>query len=201
MKILSLVFVLIFGSIGVSAQNIVLSPESSGISVIQVKWQLKSRKNASNPELLTDPFRSIEAPNNRIDRSESSQLTNLPQGSPKGLLSADPSFTTHSSVYRNYNSFLYTLKVKNIGNKAIKKVFWNYVVSETNTNLLISQNKLVSFVKKDNSLKPGKTATLTAYSIYPAISEINSTRFSNRLFEQAFIKRIEYVDGTVLNVN
>lgn len=182
MKIFYILFFLLLSSIVISAQKVNDASEESKIEVIQIKW----RRDVRNPELLKDPFSSIAAPNqvNYIADSQFRQQQNLP-------LEPIPSNFNFAETRRNASSesYIYKLKIKNNSNKTIKKVFWDYVFSESETNLLISRQRFQSFV--NDGIKPGETKVLIMRSGFPPIRYINASRFRNKLVEQINIQKVE----------
>src|SRR5437764_11317195 len=63
--------------------------------------------------------------------------------------SSDPNTPAQASGIKDRNApfFLYSLELKNDGNKAIKAILWNYLIIDSATNEELGRHEFVSFEK------------------------------------------------------
>lgn len=91
--------------------------------------------------------------------------------------------------------YLYTLKVKNAGPKAIQAVFWEYVTADPSDGAELGRRKLINHQK----IKPGAAATLVAKSASPPTNLVTAQgpgAGEPPPRERAEIKCVLYADGT-----
>ncbi len=104
----------------------------------------------------------------------------------------------------NYNggdksrrTYIYELKIKNSGPKAIEKVVLEYRFIDSVTNKELGRRFFIS----DTVIQAGKNQTLTFRSPLPLIKNKDKKKrlkpLGNKTLEKAVIQRIEYKDGSV----
>ena len=196
MKVLYLVIVLLFLVVEISAQALSNSSDTSNVIVIQKKWRLEVR----NPALDEDPHRA----NNEQRQAEYDRRENVRQNelriqrgkSPE--IAPPPRRNTSERAVSNYLArYIYELKVKNNGEKAIRTIVWEYVFFEPGTEVIVGQRQFVSKV----SISPCKTKNIVARSASPPTETINATKAPGKsreqYSEQIVIQTIEYEDGSL----
>lgn len=181
--------------VGVSGQSSSSSPNTSEVEVIEKKWRVLVR----NPALDEDPFRAVDEHNQaERDRIETMRQNEIlaKQGKPQGL---PPNRTRPIDAKPRdpWTSYVYEVKFKNNGQKAIRTITWEYVFSEPETKQELGRRQ---FISKAN-IDPGKTKTLISNSGAPPTDTINAARADKKLrdqfAEQIVIQKIEYVDGSI----
>ena len=93
--------------------------------------------------------------------------------------------------------FVYQVRIRNSGQKAIKGIVWDYVFTEPN-----SENELARHTfSNDIKLLPGKTKSVTATSVKPPTRVISVRMLfsgdDGSYGEHVEVKRILYADGSV----
>jgi uncharacterized DUF497 family protein len=93
-------------------------------------------------------------------------------------------------------SYVYEAKIVNTGDKSIRSIIWEYLVSETESQTQVGRHRFVDKTK----IRPGKAANLVGYSTTPAIGILSVSKSDkqeqNKYSERVVISRIEFDDGT-----
>jgi hypothetical protein len=195
MKTLCQVLWLLLLPAGLSAQSLPTSSETYPVAVIQMKWQYKLH----NPALEEDPMRaSSEHRQAELDRRDALRINGtrarmgLPPEMPRARVRAPERDDRKPSTI-----YLYEAKVRNNGEKAIRALVWDYVFFETGTTQELGRRRFISRV----SVRPGKTASLTARSLIPPTGAIDATKVdkktSEQYLERVVIQVVEYADGSI----
>jgi hypothetical protein len=91
---------------------------------------------------------------------------------------------------------VYEAKIINTGDKSIRSIIWEYLVSETESQMQVGRHRFVDKTK----IRPGKGANLVGYSTTPAVSILSVSKSDkqqqNNYSERVLISRIEFDDGT-----
>ena len=193
---------LLFLLAGVASAQAVTNPSESnppGLTVLEKNWSRRVR----NPLLEQDPMR---ASTERLDleralkenQRENSVRANLglpPLPPPTRGRSSSPE--TDVFAGRPFVEYIYRAKVVNTGSKAIRKLSWDYVFSDPDTQKEVGRRRHENKV----NIRPGKTASLSVRSVSPPTGTINANQVGKKpkeqYSEQVVIQRIEYADGTV----
>jgi len=182
MKLVTLLFAIIFSAIVVSAQT-EKATEAAGLKIIRVELQHSVVKG---PELravqATDPGSQAAAKADRTSTSDNNpalhRLSQNAEIAPK-TTSSDP--LGGSLPAPNAVIFTATVLVKNIGTKPVTSVQWEYLLFEKDATEPIKRYR----VQTKKLIPPGEEAQLTK-EVTPKGQE-----------QQARITRIEYADGTI----
>lgn len=198
MKFLCPLFIVFLCVVGVSAQASIDVPSAPKLEVMQKKWRLEVR----NPALDEDPFRAVDQHN----REESDRRENIRQNEIRAKMGKPaqlpPTYTRRNEpVPRDpWAEYVYEVKLKNVGEKAIRTVTWEYVFSEPDTQKEAGRQQFITKVTID----AGKTKNLVARSASPPTQTVDATKtdkkMRDRYAEQIVIVSVEYVDGTTWQV-
>jgi len=119
--------------------------------------------------------------------------------SPSGNASSDPNAPAQASGISDRVTpfFMYSVEVKNEGNKSIKAILWDYLIADSKSNEELGRHEFVSFEKVSrNSVK-----TLTVRSrVTPSriVTVQDSPPTANlTVVEHVTLKCVVYDDGTV----
>ena len=203
MKYLYLLVLLLLLTVETFTQTL---PDSSGLSVLQKKWERTRHKNPSgsnNSTLNQDPFRANdEARQANEDQKEYLRQRDLrakqgatPEGPRERVKKPEFPYNGASTVYT------YQIKVRNNGTKTIQKVVWEYILFSPTTNQELRRHEFVSMT----NLKPGKTDNLVMQEFSLPTGTINANdvgkKVPDQYIEQVNIKSIQYTDGSVWQAN
>ena len=196
MKHLYLPVLLLLLTVTAAAQT---SDDSSTLSVLQKKWQINAvRTYQSVPN--TDPFRANNDFNQRLrDQKDANNANEYQFRNNLPVEAARPRFNNADVLRRNENKllYLYQIKLRNNGEKTIKRVVWDYVFFDSQTGEEVGKRRFTS----DTDLKPLDTdKIIVSDNIAPirVIKVVNSGKNPPaRYREEVSIKSIEYSDGTI----
>jgi len=92
--------------------------------------------------------------------------------------------------------FIYKTTVKNLSDKPIKSIDWDYIFVDRSTQEEIGRREFTS----EEKISPGKSKELTVTITKPPTQTISLTALNtnerNTLIEQVIVVRIDYADGT-----
>lgn len=93
-------------------------------------------------------------------------------------------------------NYLYTLKVKNVGAKAIQAIYWDYVSTDPSGATELGRRAIIDYQK----IKPGESATLNAQYPSPPTDLLKAQQAgggdASPTREHAEIKCVLYADAT-----
>jgi hypothetical protein len=92
-------------------------------------------------------------------------------------------------------SYIYEAKLKNVGEKTIKGVVWEYLLFDPETVTQIGRHQFIDVSK----IRPGKTGNLLGYATTPPASILQAQKAgkdSPKYTERVVINRVEYDDGS-----
>jgi hypothetical protein len=192
MRFLSAAFWLVLLTVGCLSQT---SSNSPAVEVIQKKWEIQIR----NPRLDEDPLRASKDTAREInDRRETLQEEAI--RIERGLPSAPPRRSARqprASLAPIMTSYIYKVKFKNTGNKAIRTLVWEYVFFDPETKAEVGRRRFESKV----NIAPGKIKTVTRRSGSPPTATINVAQAgknpTEQYAEQIIVQRIQYSDGSI----
>jgi hypothetical protein len=194
MKTLKIVMIGVYLASAAIAQEISTTSVPPDIEVLKKSWH----REIINPALGVDPFKANREHNEevqtqkKIDEYNKKKPAGATQMPPKATMS-QPSQSRSSGLIER---FYYQAKIKNIGNKTIKSITWEYVFFDIETKVEISRFQC----EDKRKINPGKSADLLMNSPTPpaSILDIKKADKGQQLFiEQFVIARIEYSDGSV----
>ncbi len=193
MKIIFLTLLLSFSVVGAYAQTSINSSGAPHIKVIKKKWRFQVR----NPLMDESPFLAMEERvQDEQDLKDTAGVNN-----PSAKLGLRPiKRPEHPPAERKdahvSATYIYEIKIKNTGNKAVSALILEYLFFDANTKQLLSRKRLTS----KNNIASGKTTNLVFRSVSPptgTISAKNAGKKSReRYFEQVVIQSVEYADGS-----
>lgn len=197
MKCLNLLLLLLLLAGAANAQT---SPAPSagapGLTVLQAKWH----KSVYIPALYDDPMQVNQQQDDlRIEKKIITKENKIRVSGGQAPLPT-PSKEVYSSTQdqpetgRTVN-YIYEAKVKNTGEKTIRKIIWQYSFINPETGEEINKHPYAQKL----TLRPGKTADLTGVSnMAPSeVVEVTKTdKVRNKYEERVKVFRIEYEDGT-----
>ena len=193
MKFIFSALLLILPAIGINAQTSAESTEAT-VTVIKKEWRFQIR----NPSLDESPFLDIE---DRVQTEQDLRDT-AAENRRRARIGARPiKPPERAPVEKNDGPasavYIYKIKVKNTGAKAVRELTLEYVFSDFNTKREISRRQFVS----KEEIDPGDTTDLVFRSVAPPTGTINAEAAGKKsgevYFEQVFIRKVEYADGTV----
>ncbi len=167
-------FLLCFLTVSFWGQETPKNDTPPGVTIIKTKWQ-----------------RIGAGPN--VDAAFKAE-SDSPSGS-----TSDPSVPAQASGISDRDTpfFMYSVEVKNAGNKSIKAILWDYVIIDSNSKEELGRHEFVSLEKvARNSVK-----TLTVRSrITPSrivTVEGSPPTANSTVVEHVMLKCVVYDDGTV----
>ena len=206
MRYLYLLLLLVLVTVEISAQT---SSNSSDLLVLQKKWRANLHPSTASDSELS-PFNSSNGPGiknaDQIIRESKIQNDRNKQRVREGLPPEGPTLTTTTPRSSNFNkatinSYTYQIKVRNNGTRTIKKVIWEYIFLNPNTNQEVGRHRLES----KTNLKTQEKDNLVVKLFSPPTRIINARdagkKLSNLFVEQVNIASIEYRDGSVWKAN
>lgn len=199
MKALNALLLLLLFSAGALSQTVSKSSDAPGVTVVQKKWRAEIR----NPALEEDPFRA----SNERAQEERDQRDNIRENAVRTRLglppvpppnrTPQPETEKRERVSTVYIVYIYEVKVRNDGEKAIRALDWEYVFYEPGTEQEVGRRRFVSKL----NISPGKAKSLVIRSASPPTGSINAAKVGKKprdqYTEQIVINRIEYADGSV----
>lgn len=198
MKILKSALLLILLAGGATAQVTATTSDKPDLEVLQITWRRVDHNPMLNDRPIPNPERAqIRAVNSARMQAAQQATRNNPGRPVAPALLAEPSVPDMPPVVRPWTGFIYEFKVRNTGEKTIRKVAWEYSFSDPGTKKKVGKRSYKSKVK----VLPGATASLTVRSSQPPIGTIDAKRAGTSQMdqspEQMVIQRIEYTDGSV----
>ena len=195
MKTLYLVLVVLLLAVAAAAQVPSSPPDAPGVAVIKTSW----RRQVHNPALDEDPFHASRE-QAELERARKATIKEndvradlgqerLPLPSRAGAPRAESGGPTIRYVYE--------AKISNTGDKAIRKLVWEYALLDPATGRDVGQHRFTSEV----SIRPGKSKTLVGHSASPAARVVDASKAGKetqrgQYTERVVIHRIEYDDGS-----
>ena len=119
--------------------------------------------------------------------------------SPSGGGSSDPNVPEQASGLRSRDNtfFQYSVEVANDGNKPIKAVLWDYIISDSSNNEELARHNFVSFEKVGrNSVKALRVRSRLSPSRVVTVQNTPSPGNST-VVERVIFRCVVYDDGTL----
>jgi len=119
--------------------------------------------------------------------------------SPSGGGSSDPNVPEQASGLRSRDNtfFQYSVEVANDGNKPIKAVLWDYIISDSSNNEELARHNFVSFEKVGrNSVKALRVRSRLSPSRVVTVQNTPS-RGNSTVVERVIFRCVVYDDGTL----
>jgi hypothetical protein len=198
MRILNLMLTVFLLTGVASAQTPSSVPDAPGVTVISKKWRKQLRPNALNDTQVSDHQKQLEYERdmkdtlyeNTVRAKAGERPLRLP--TPPGLSRSEPG----AKRYRNPGQYVYEVKIRNTGTKKIRELTWEYVLFDPNTGREVGSHRFTN----EESISPGKTKTMTGYSVTSPVSVVDVTKSGKeevgQYSERVVIHSIEYDDGS-----
>jgi hypothetical protein len=192
MKVPGLLLLVLLSLFDVSAQTSASEPEPLDLTVVKMNW----RKEIFHPALTSDPFlandQQAELQRNQKDNAIRNAVRVKEGGTPLPPNRSIPTPTENPDG--PVTRFVYRVTVKNVGQKTITALAWNYLFYDAEKVELIGEHAFRQRVK----IRPGKTVELVGLSKYPPTRVINAANAQSKikLPEEISIREIAYEDGS-----
>lgn len=200
MKALTLIFLVLLLADGASAQDAINTPsvlDTPGVEVIKNSWRLAVRNPGleQDPLLINEQQANLEkAQKEAIAENAALARANSPQPPVRVPTQGSAPRVMPTGLWAEY---IYEIKLRNTGTKTIRRLVWEYVLSDAGTRPKLRPRQFESNAK----IRPGKTKNLVVRSASAPLGVINATQVGKKSqdesLEQLVIQRIEYDDGSV----
>jgi hypothetical protein len=191
MKTLSTVMIGVCLTAIAAAQNMPTPPD---MEILNQSWH----REVINTKLNADPFKVNDQTREiLLSQKQPSEINPKKPDTTRAVQPKAPSTKAPTSGSgRRFETYFYRAKVKNIGDKTIKSIAWEYVFINPETKAEISRFQCASRIK----IHPGKSGDLSMNASVPPSNVIDAGKASQgqeRFIERIIISRIEYSDGSV----
>jgi hypothetical protein len=196
MKNVSLILcAVLLGAVAASAQT--ASPVSAppDIVVLQKNWRMVVR----NASLDEDPFSANTEFNEALRAQRENDIQNAirARGSESRVPPPPRNKKTQDVPSSSMATYLYQVKIRNTGTKAIRVVDWGYIFTDPETQREVGRHRYSNKVK----IRPAQNNELVGRTSSPPtfVVDVKNTgkEPGKQLTEQVVIYRVEYDDGTV----
>ena len=177
---------------GVLAQSAPVATSPAGLLMIEKSW----RKVIRNPALDSDPFEANDA--HEEFRREQRQLAirnsiRVREGESRGRDLPRPKLATAAELESPSVRYIYRIKFKNTGAKAIVGLVWEYNFQDPQSFEEVGRHSFTHRVK----IRPGKEIELFGESASPPARVVVAGKVNTQAHtEKIVIQRVEYADGT-----
>lgn len=200
MKYFSLAVLLALTATIAKAQSAVNSIEAPDAEVTRFSWSKErigwERDPFSGPIENFDETRARQRNERRIEEAKRGNSAEIDKIRREAKADAANIATKHKPTRSRY-VFVYKATVKNLGNKAIKMIDWDYIFLEKATETEIGRQQFTS----EEKIGPGKTKELVVTITKPPTQTISLTALNQNergsLDGRVILVRIEYADGTI----
>ena len=192
LKTLLVLFLMAGGALAQSAPN---PSEPAGFVTLEKSW----RKVIRNPALDRDPFEAND--NHEEFKREQRELAiqnsiRVREGDGRGRARdlPRPKLATEAPLESPYVTYIYRLKFKNTGAKAIVGLVWEYNFLDPQSFEEVGRHSFTHKVK----IRSGKGSELVGYSASPPARVVMAGKAGSAMkyMEKIVIRRIEYADGS-----
>jgi hypothetical protein len=181
-----------------SAVNAVTVSASSNIEIIKLEWKREVRLPRNFDPATIPTGGTFNDPATRISSSTPTSAAadaNRASGPRSGADSSSGTFPATPSRLPVF--YVYSMKIKNIGPKAIEGIAWDYIFIDSNLDLEVGRHQFLTYAK----IPTTKTVTLRADLRTPPLSVIGAptSRSSkhSRYTEKAVIQCVLFEDESV----
>ena len=193
MKVLCSVFVLFIFASCATAQALSDLSAKPNVIALQKKW----RMDVHNAALDEDQFKVLkereQEERERKDRERQNEIR-----SQQGMPTVAPPVRRPETKDRGISvTYIYEVKFRNIGEKEIRTLTWDYVFFDPGTKREVGRRQFVSEVR----IGPGKTRNVVARSAASPTGAIDAAKAGKESkdmhTEQVIIQSVGYADGSV----
>jgi hypothetical protein len=182
------------------AQTGSLVDDRSGIEVVKFSWSKErinwERDPFGGPVENFDETRARQRNERRIEDAKRGGSAEVDKIKREARADAANIAAKHRQAPSRY-VFVYKTTVKNLSDKAIKSIDWDYVFFDRETETELGRREFTS----EEKISPGKAKELTVTITKPPTQTISLTALNSgerkSLVERVVIMRIDYADGTV----
>jgi hypothetical protein len=189
----------LLGAVAASAQTASPAPAPPDIVVLQKNWRLVVRTAA----LDEDPFEANKEFNEALRAQRENDIQNAirARGAESRVPPPPRNKKTSDVPSSPTATYLYQVKIRNTGTKAIRAVDWGYIFTDPETQREVGRHRYSNKVKirpAQNNDLIGRTSSHPTFAV-----NIGNTgkepgkQPGKQLTEQVVIYRVEYDDGTV----
>lgn len=184
-------------TVSAMAQEPADTSNPSDVVVLEQSWrrELIDTQRDNNPLKPNEELMAVTRRQKAFLKDRDNALPNQPTA-PMMPASGPKPITPERGMWKTY---VYKIKVKNIGEKRIKQLDWEYQFLDPDTKEVKEQRKITSRVK----LSPGKSQVLERRLTRQPTVVVNAgqlgKKYKDQFTERAVITRIVYSDGSVWN--
>lgn len=189
-KIMLLLFLMAGGAL---AQSAPVPTNPAGLLIVEKSW----RKVIRNPALDSDPFEANDA--HEEFRREQRELNirnsiRAREGDSRGRDLPRPKLATAAELESPSVRYIYRIKVKNAGEKAIVGFVWEYNFLDPQSFEEVGRHSFTHRAK----IRPGKDFELIGQSASPParVVAVSKVGIAPSHTEKIVIQRIDYADGS-----
>jgi hypothetical protein len=199
MKYFSLAVVLTLTATIAKAQSAVNLVEAPAAEVVRFSWSKErigwERDPFSGPIENFDEVRARQRNEKRIEDAKRGSSAEIDKIRREAKADAANIATKHKVTPSRY-VFVYKATIKNLGNREIKSIDWDYIFFDRATETELGRQQFTS----DEKIAPGKAKELVFTIRKPPTHTISLTALNNNergsLDERVIVVRIDYTDGT-----
>lgn len=174
-------------------------PDASKIEVVKFSWSKErigwERDPFGGPIENFDEARARQRNEKRIEDAKRGGSAEVDKIKREARADAANIAAKHKNTPSRY-VFVYKTTVKNVSDKPIKSIDWDYVFLERGTETEIGRREFTS----EEKISPGKSKELIVTITKPPTQTISVTALNSgerkTLMERVIVVRIDYADGT-----
>ena len=182
------------------AQPMVNALDQSRVEVVRFSWSKErigwERDPFGGPIENWDEVRARTRNERRIEDAKRGGSSEIDKIKREAKADAANIAAKHKDTRSRY-VFVYKTTVKNLSDKPIKSIDWDYVFFDRETESEIGRREFTS----EEKISPGKSKELTVTITRPPTQTVSVTGLNTKerdaLIERVIIVRIDYADGTV----
>jgi hypothetical protein len=172
------------------------SDAASGIQILQIKWEKQNRVPGNFDPSVIPTGIALSQPETQTIRPGTTAAVQAQRDI--AIATAHPS-AQETGVFGNTPGrlsvfYVYSMKLKNVGSKAIDGVAWDYIFLDPATNAQVSRRQLLSVAK----ISPDKTANIEALLPFRALVTASAENQKDQKFvERAVVQCVLYSDQSM----
>ena len=181
------------------AQPALTAPDQARVEVVRFSWA-KERIGwegdpFGGPIENFDEVRARTRNERRIDEAKRGNSAEVDKIKREAKADAANIAAKHKETRSRY-VFIYKTTIKNLSDKPIKSIDWDYVFLDRTTESEIGRREFTS----EEKISPGKSKELTVTITKPPTQTVSVTSLNSKerdtLIERVIVVRIDYADGT-----
>ncbi|PWT95803.1 MAG: hypothetical protein C5B55_00780 [Blastocatellia bacterium] len=183
---------------GTNESSTVNISASSSIEIIKLRWKREVRLPRNFDPSVIPTGGTFNDPSTRVSSSTSTSAASDATRTAAARSSADSAGGTFPATPSRLPVFyVYSMKIKNVGSKAIEGIAWDYIFIDPNLNSEIGRHQFLTYSK----ILTSKTATLRGDLRTPPISVIGTPTSGSsqhsRYIERGVVQCVLYEDESV----